>query len=74
MSIFDDIHQNLESLIVKKDNIRTAIANLDTIFVQHKDELPGDLAHYLERRSYEKAWLWVNDGKHIPRGTCGGKE
>jgi len=74
MSLRERIYQHLESIVVKKTDIQTALSSLDAIAAEHAGELPGDLLHYLQRRSYEKAWAWMNDEKHIPRGTCGGKE
>ncbi len=70
MSIRDSIYQNLESVIVNKQNVAASAAALDTFVREHKKEIPGDLAHYLENRSYAKAWAWFQDGKHAPRGTC----
>lgn len=69
-----DIYEHLESLVVKKENIRESLIALDAIAADASRGLPGDLAHYLQRRSYEKAWAWVNEGRDIPKGTCGGKE
>jgi hypothetical protein len=32
-----------------------ALKQLDVILTRHRTEMPNDLVHYLERRSYEKA-------------------
>jgi hypothetical protein len=74
MSLRNSIHQHLESLMVHKQNVAESVTALDALVREHKREIPGDLAHYLENRSYAKAWAWLNEGKDIPRGTCGGKE
>lgn len=68
---YQDIYNYLESLIVKKERIRESLTALDAIAADKSRELPGDLAHYLQRRSYEKAWAWLNNGRDIPKGTCG---
>ncbi|MBC2593088.1 hypothetical protein H5P28_02325 [Ruficoccus amylovorans] len=73
MSLRDSIYQNLESIIVYKQNVAAAVLALDGLLRENKRELPGDLAHYLENRSYEKAWAWLNEGKQAPRGTCSPK-
>lgn len=43
-----------------------ALRELDEIAAGRKSELPSDLAHYLEKRSYAKAaaWLKYPDLKH----------
>ncbi len=74
MNVKASIYQHLESIVVKRIDIQTALSSLDAIAKDHAGELPGDLLHYLQRRSYEKAWAWINDEENIPRGTCGGKE
>jgi hypothetical protein len=37
--------------------ILAALAELDNLLARHRAALPPRLVHYLERRSYEKAWL-----------------
>ena len=73
MSLRDSIYQLLESVMVHQQNVAEAIAALDELVRDHKAEIPGDLAHYLENRSYGKAWAWLNEGRKAARGTCGGK-
>lgn len=45
----------LESPAATADAMVKALTVLDTICVQQGRVLPGDLAHYLQRRSYAKA-------------------
>lgn len=51
-----------------------ALRELDAVVKEAGDQLPGDLKHYLERRSYEKAARWMEGQADIKRGTCGGRE
>ncbi|QYY35588.1 hypothetical protein [Ruficoccus sp. ZRK36] len=73
MSLRDSIYQLIESVVVYKRNVAEAVAALDELVRDHKAEIPGDLAHYLENRSYEKAWMWLNEGKQAARGKCAPK-
>ncbi len=36
--------------------LREAILGLDAFFKNHKHQMDKDLAHYLSKRSYQKAW------------------
>ncbi|MCH8474765.1 MAG: hypothetical protein LAT55_06000 [Opitutales bacterium] len=45
-----------EAVVGKGERSLTEIlAELDRLAVENRRELPGDLRHYLERRSYQKA-------------------
>lgn len=48
------------------------LERLDRFAVDLPADAPGDLRHYLQRRSYEKARLFLlGRGAGAPRGTCG---
>lgn len=48
-----------------------ALRELDAIVKERAGEIPGDLAHYLSRRSYAKARLFLSNLGPIPAGDCG---
>ena len=48
-----------------------ALKQLDGLVAQHRTEMPADLIHYLERRSYDKAAQWCAGADGIKRGSCG---
>ncbi len=50
-----------------------SIADLDTLLTQNRAEMPADLIHFLERRSYDKAARYCEGVMSIPRGSCGAK-
>ena len=51
--------------------LMASIANLDALLSQNRSEMPPDLIHFLERRSYEKAARYCDGATAAPRGTCG---
>ena len=53
--------------------LMTSIASLDALLSQNRSEMPADLIHFLERRSYEKAARYCDGVMTIPRGSCGAK-
>ena len=64
----EEIRQNLKIVTGAEKppeglKIRDALARLDAI--SKDEELPGDLAHYLSRRSYMKALEWL-DNPNMP--------
>ena len=67
------IRQALEALTspgAGKDAVLESLKVLDAEVSRPDSGLPGDLDHYLRRRSYEKALVFLNGG--IPgAGTCG---
>ncbi len=55
---------------VGKQALLESIRVLDAEVAQPASGLPGDLDHYLRRRSYEKALVFL-DGGTPGAGTCG---
>jgi hypothetical protein len=55
---------------VSKEAILGALSTLDAEVKLTDSGLPGDLDHYLRRRSYEKALLYLQ-GQKPSAGTCG---
>ena len=47
-------------------------ARLDTIVGQARGALHPQLVHFLERRSYAKALMFLSGDTDIPAGNCGG--
>ena len=43
-----------------------AIRGLDEALATHRESLPADLRHYLERRSYQKALAYLRSGGAMP--------
>jgi hypothetical protein len=67
------IRQALEALTspgVGKEALLESLKVLDGEVSQANSGLPGDLDHYLRRRSYEKALVYLNGGAP-GAGTCG---
>jgi len=67
------IRQALEALTspgVGKDAVLESLKVLDAEVQARDSGLPGDLDHYLRRRSYEKALVFLNGGTP-GAGTCG---
>lgn len=48
-----------------------ALRDLDAMARDASLALPGDLQHYLERRSYAKARMFMDGLGPIPAGACG---
>jgi hypothetical protein len=67
------IRQALEALTspgVGKEGVLESLKVLDAEVSQPDSGLPGDLDHYLRRRSYEKALVFLNGGTP-GAGICG---
>ena len=70
-----------ESLIALMDGIKRAdggaiasqMAMLDGYQEQARGTLHPQLVHFLERRSYPKALLFLGGESAIPAGSCGGR-
>jgi hypothetical protein len=45
-----------------KAKLLTTLTGLAEILTAHRAEMPNDLVHYLERRSYEKAARFCEEG------------
>jgi hypothetical protein len=57
--------------------LSTALTELETLLAAHRDELPPQLVHFLEGRSYAKALAWLGAENEFnrpssPPGGCGG--
>jgi hypothetical protein len=70
-----------ESLIALMDGIRRAdgqviearMAALDGCLSEGRGTLHPQLVHFLERRSYPKALMFLGGESDIPVGSCGGR-
>jgi hypothetical protein len=69
-----------ESLISLLDSIKHGdgagipgqMARLDALLARDRGRLHPQLAHFLERRSYAKALMFLGGESEIPAGACGG--
>ena len=70
-----------ESLIALMGAIKSAdggavagrMAELDTLAAEGRGKLHPQLVHFLERRSYPKALMFLGGESDIPVGSCGGR-
>lgn len=53
--------------------VTTEIGRLDEIVAKERGNLHPQLAHFLERRSYAKALMFLGGETDIPAGACGGR-
>jgi hypothetical protein len=53
--------------------IAREMARLDEFAVAGRDALHPQLLHFLERRSYAKAEMFLGGASDIPAGICGGR-
>jgi hypothetical protein len=72
------IKESLNSLldsIKRSDGGRVAdeMARLDALVAKGRKALHPQLVHFLERRSYAKALLFLGGATDIPAGACGGR-
>jgi len=56
-----------------KRRLMEVLAEVGNLLKERRSEMPNELVHYLERRSYEKAAQYCAGGFSIPRGNCGPK-
>lgn len=68
--IIERIQQLLAAFLTPKDAAMQipaveALRELDQIARDYKRELPAQFIHYLERRSYQKAWAWLQGSQEI---------
>ena len=70
----DDVLQSLRIIVnpgsVGSGELALAIRSLDEVLGDQEKELPGRLRHFLEKRSYEKALVFLEGGEP-EKGTCG---
>lgn len=66
---------NLLEGIAQSDGgvIAAEMARLDEILDQVRRDLHPQLVHFLERRSYAKAVMFLGGESDIPVGICGGR-
>jgi hypothetical protein len=70
-----------ESLVALMDGIKRAdagviesrMALLDQCVAEGRGSLHPQLVHFLERRSYPKALMFLGGESDIPIGSCGGR-
>lgn len=63
----EELREQLGVILGKRPgDIRHAVQRLDEM----KAEATGHLGHYLAKRSYEKAWIWLEGGEP-ESGICG---
>jgi hypothetical protein len=70
-----------ESLTALLDGIKRAdgvviagrMAELDRCLAEGRGTLHPQLVHFLERRSYPKALMFLGGESDIPVGSCGGR-
>jgi hypothetical protein len=53
--------------------IATEMARLDDFLERGRAGLHPQLTHFLERRSYAKALMFLGGASDIPVGACGGR-
>jgi hypothetical protein len=53
--------------------IADSMARLDEFLEQGRSGLHPQLVHFLERRSYAKALMFLGGETNIPVGACGGR-
>ncbi len=73
-----EIKASLMALLaaIKNSNakvIAAEMARLDDFATQGRMSLHPQLLHFLERRSYAKAAMFLGGAEDIPVGLCGGK-
>ncbi len=73
-----DIKNSLEQLLdaIRRSDARVIaleMARLDDFASRGRETLHPQLLHFLERRSYAKAVLFLGGASDIPVGLCGGK-
>ena len=69
-----------ETLVALLDGIKRAdgdafasrMSQLDAFLEEGRGSLHPQLVHFLERRSYPKALMFLGGQPDIPAGTCGG--
>lgn len=74
----DRIKESLIALLdgIKRSNglvIASQMATLDGYLNEARGSLHPQLVHFLERRSYPKALMFLGGESDIPAGSCGGR-
>ena len=73
-----EIRSSLQALLgaIKASNaavVAQEMARLEAITAREGANLHPQLAHFLERRSYAKALMFLGGETDIPTGACGGR-
>ncbi|HMD60976.1 MAG TPA: hypothetical protein VKG78_06075 [Opitutaceae bacterium] len=55
------------------DGVARGAALLDGYLEEARGQLDPQLVHFLERRSYPKALMFLGGASDIPAGSCGGR-
>jgi len=55
------------------EKLMGALTEVDALLTLNRSQMPPDLVHFLERRSYEKAAQFCEGNLGMPRGTCGSR-
>lgn len=55
------------------ETVSSSLQELDQLVAEHGRDLNPQLAHFLQRRSYDKALAFLGGEDDIPAGICGGK-
>ncbi|HMP82737.1 MAG TPA: hypothetical protein PKA41_08565 [Verrucomicrobiota bacterium] len=67
----DDAVKSLRASSLKPD-IGALLARVDSLASGLPPDADGNLKHYLQRKSYEKARMWLEGRRTgIPSGVCG---
>jgi hypothetical protein len=74
----EQIKQSLVTLMaaIKRADgvaIASSMERLDTLVLEGRKSLHPQLVHFLERRSYPKALMFLGGETDIPVGVCGGR-
>jgi hypothetical protein len=56
-----------------RGRLLAAMGEISALLARYRAEMPADLVHFLERRSYAKAAQFCAGAQAITRGSCGGK-
>jgi hypothetical protein len=55
-----------------KPDLQTLFNRIDRLAAKLPGDTPSDLVHYLQRKSYEKARLWLEGRRaEVAAGSCG---
>lgn len=75
LGYMDEIKSCLRVITNPKDarpgEFRENLDRLDGLLEAHRASLHPRLRHFLENRSYQKAWIWLEGGAP-EKGSCGG--
>ncbi len=55
------------------EQMMAALAEVEGLLARHRSQMPPELVHFLERRSYEKAARFCEGDLGMSRGACGAR-